>query len=409
MAEINELWQKRRSAYWKMTLRYWNLIGKNSGLMFALYILVIVGGFYYKQWLSRLSPAFPGALVISLVIFLFAVHAPIRTFVRQADIVFLLPIEAEMDGYFRKSKVYSFFIQSASLAALLIIVSPLYFRSVDSRIGAFVLLAAAAFAVKAWNIDCRWCEQYIDERLPLNCLRVVLSFLFIYAAASGRSYWLLIVCAAVMLAGSVFLFHRQAKAGLLKWERLLEMENKQMMQFLHFANLFTDVPILKRKVHPRGWLNGLLKIRSFAAESVFKQLFLKTFVRAGDYFGLYVRLTVVGSALVFFLKNGYYTVFIIAAVVFLTALQLIPLWKHPLPQALAGLYPIAERVKQRNFVQILFWLLIGQTAVLSAAGGIAVRSSVGFLLFLAAGAAVAALVVYGYVNRKIAAEQSLPV
>ncbi|WKB36706.1 ABC transporter permease [Terrilactibacillus sp. S3-3] len=322
---------------------------------------------------------------------------------------FLLPIEAELDEYFRKSKMYSFLIQSAWLAALLIVISPLYFRSVDSSTGAYLLLAGAAFAAKAWNIDCHWCEQYIDERLPLKCLRGALSFLFIYAAASERSFLLLIVCCAVMLATSFFLFHRQAKVGLLKWDLLLEMENKQVMHFLRFANLFTDVPVLKRKVHPRRWLNGLVKIRSFEPESVFKQLFLKTFLRAGDYFGIYIRLTVVGAVGVFFLKNGYYTVFIIAAVVYLTGLQLIPLWKHPLPQALAGLYPIAEQVKQRNFIHILFRLLIAETVVLSAAGGIAVRSSIGFLLFLAAGTVVSALVVYGYVKRKIAAVHSLSV
>lgn len=403
MAELIKLWRRRRADNFRMQLRYWNLIGKNSGLMFVLYAIVIIGGFYYKRWLDGLPKDFPAALMVTAILSVPAVRSPIRTFMRPADRVFLLPVEAELGGYFRMSKLYSFIIQSAFLIFFLLICAPLYAKS-SAGTASYWIVAAAVFAVKGWNIDCRWQEQSIDGIVPLKMLRFGLSFLFLYGLIGDLNGVVAAVCAIIMLLSGIFLFHRQAGRSLLKWDRVIEMENRQEMQFLRFANLFTDVPRLRHRVKARRLISAFFPVRAFGEENVYRQLFIKTFLRADDYFGIYMRLTAAGALICFFINNGYYTALVAAAVVYLTGLQLLPLWYHPFPQALAGMYPIAGRFRRKSFLRLILALLTAQSLIMSLAGALGVRSAASFLLFLAAGIGAGSLFTLVYTKQRLEKE-----
>ncbi|MCO7175863.1 ABC transporter permease [Sporolactobacillus kofuensis] len=405
MVELNKLWQKRFHDNFQMQLRYWNLIGRNSGLMFFIYAMILIGGFYYKKWLDVLPSHFPGVLIISVVLTLFCAHAPIRTFFQRADSVFLLPIESELKSYFRKSRVYSFMVQSVFLFLIWMISYPLYLQSTGSGADAFIVETAALIAVKAWNINCSWQEQFIEDILPVQLLRTGLTFFFIYFVLSHQSWLVMIVCILVMLLATVFLFYRQAGHSLLNWYRVLESDDRQAMQFLRFANLFTDVPRLRRQMHPHRLVSRLFPIRRFDEDEVFAQLFIKTFIRSDDYLGMYVRLSVIGALIGYFLNIGYASVFVVISIIYLTGLQLLPLWDHPFPQALTGLYPIQESNKRQPFVAIIFNLLLGQSLVLSFAAALGARSLTSFVFFFALSSAVSWLFARVYTKRRITVEK----
>lgn len=384
-----------------MQLRYWNLIGKNSGLMFFLYAMVIIGGFYYKRWLDSLPGQFPGALLLCGVLAFLTVRSPIRTFTRRADLVFLLPVEARLGSYFLKSRIYSFLMQSLTMTVVLVIGAPLYFQTEGGSRTVYLLTAVAAFAGKWWNIDSRWSEMSIAYTLPLKLLRGMISFLFLYSVIVGMPWPVPLICLAVMLAASFYLFRRQAAGGLLDWERVLDMDNRLAMRFLHFANLFTDVPRLRHRVHPRKIISRLFPVRVFSAEHVYEQLFVKTFLRADDYLGIYMRLSLIGLAMCLFVHMGYYTVFVIVSVIFLTGLQLLPLWEHSFPAALEGLYPIRGSLRKRSFIRLIFILLTVQGTVMSLTGAAVLHSAAALLLFLSAAVATNMLFAGIYIKRKI--------
>jgi ABC-2 type transport system permease protein len=401
MDQLSGLWKKRQQAHFQQALRYWNLIGKNSGLMFFLYAMVIISGFYYKKWLESLPHSFPGILIVSLVLALAAVRSPIRTFLVKADAVFLLPVEAELRPYFRHSRWYSFCFQGAILLLIQIICWPLYQYTTGRNAVSFLPVAAGLLAAKAWNMDSHWQEQFIRDTVPLKVLRSGLTFLLIYGIAGGLPVPAPAICAAVMLAASVLLFHRQASFGLLDWYRLIEMDNRQELQFLRFVNLFTDVPRLRHSVHPRRIISAMFPVRSFRSSRIYPQLFLKTWIRSDDYFARYLRLTVIGMLACYFLNNGLYTGFVVVSVIYLTGLQLLPLWSYPFPQALEGLYPIAPAVKRRSFIHLVFTLLAIQTVLLSLSGA-AGPGRMGFLpVFLVAGGLVSLLFTYGYTAHRL--------
>jgi ABC-2 type transport system permease protein len=200
------------------------------------------------------------------------------------------------------------------------------------------------------------------------------------------------------------LFHRQAGFGLLNWRKLLESDQRQAMQFLRFANLFTDVPRLRRRTHARRLISGFFPVRRFEGRTVFEQIFIKTFLRSDEYLGMYMRLTVIGILLGFFLNIGLFSVFLVLSIVYLTGLQLVPLWQHPFPQALAGLYPLTHQEKSRPFVRMTALLLSGQSVIVSAATGFGTRSFVDFLVFLCAGVGVSLLFSFVYLGKRVQLE-----
>lgn len=401
MVELKHLWQKRYRDNFQMQLRYWNLIGRNSGLMFFVYAMILIGGFYYKKWLDLLPAHFPGTLIVSLILTIVCVHAPIRTFIQRADLVFLLPVEAELDDYFRKSCLYSFLVQSVTLMMVWVISAPLYFQSTGQGSSAFFVGVVILLGAKGWNIACSWREQFIDDIVPLYLLRICLSFLFLYFALSYQSWFVLTICITVMLLAGFFLFHRQAAGALLRWQHLLESDTRQAMQFLRFANLFTDVPRLRRRTRPRSIISRMFPVRRFEEREVFKQIFIKTFVRSDDYLGMYVRLSVIGALLGYFLNMGYASVFIVISVIYLTGLQLLPIWSHPFPHALADLYPVPEKFKDEPFVRMVMTLLVAQSVLLSGAAALGARSFVGFILFLCSGIIVSVFFSTVYTKRRI--------
>ncbi|WP_139692596.1 ABC transporter permease [Sporolactobacillus terrae] len=404
MDAMSMLWEKRRRETFQMQLRYWNLIGRNSGLMFFLYAMILIGGFYYKKWLDTLPSHFPGVLLISVLVALAGAHAPVRTFTARADLVFLLPAEAELDRYFRKSRRYSFLMQSAFLLILWILCAPLYFHTTGYGNQSFLMGAAALLLAKGWNIDCSWQELFIRDTQVLRFLRTGLTFFWIYFVLSHQAWFVSVVCAAVMGCVSYLLFHRQADFGLLNWRKLLESDQRQAMQFLRFANLFTDVPRLRRRMHARRLISRFFPVRRFERRTVFEQIFIKTFLRSDEYLGMYMRLTVIGILLGIFLNIGLFSVFLVLSIVYLTGLQLVPLWQHPFPQALAGLYPLTHQEKSRPFVQLTALLLSGQSVIVSAATGFGTRSFADFLVFLGAGVGVSLLFSFMYLGKRVQLE-----
>ncbi|MFT8391480.1 MAG: ABC transporter permease [Sporolactobacillus sp.] len=385
MEELNDLWRRRCRDNFSMQLRYWNLISKNSGLMFFVYAMLLAGAFYYKQWLDSLPPQFPSGWLLAAGFTALVIVSPIRTFLHRADTVFLLAAEGRMAGYFVRSCIYSFAVQSLLLAGCLVIGAPLYFHGTGANSYPYGFITLVLFIVKAWNVYVHWLEQRIEDVFPFVLLRCALTFLLLEALFNAQPWVMPLTCFAVMVIATFILYRRQASTRLLNWERLLSMENREAMHFLRFANLFTDVPQLRRHVRERRWLTRWFPVRLFDQADVFRQLFIKTFCREDDYFGLSLRLTLIGIVTIYFLAFGPWTALISASFVYLTGLQLLPLWRHPFPQALEGMYPVARAQKKTAFIQFLFYLLSGESVILTVAAsfsGIGVESS--GLVFIAA-------------------------
>ncbi|MBM7694039.1 ABC-2 type transport system permease protein [Peribacillus deserti] len=396
----NALWQDRFKGFTKETGKYLKYIF-NGHLVFVM--IFAVGGlsFYYSEWVKTLSPDFPAAIIMAVILGLAVTSSPVMTFLKEADVVFLLPLETRLTQYFSKCIRVSFILQSYFLLMILAAFMPIHAKvngaSLADFLTAFILLAV----LKYLNVQIRWRILRYDVREVLfidSLIRLCLNIACLYLFFRGASIFFAVMIAGILIL-LLFYFERETRKKSLKWERLISLEGKRMSAFYRVANLFTDVPKLKEKVSRRKWLDWIVSYIKFKNSSSYIYLYARTFLRSNDYLGLSVRLTIIGAALSIVFVSIWAKAITVLFILYLTGIQILPIARHHDLKIWLDLYPLTEDMKKRAVAAIINRVLLLQNMILClvilTAGNIidAVFCFAGGILFL--------LVFSGYARKKM--------
>lgn len=354
MLNVKDLWAERSKKTGKEISRYLRYIF-NGHLMIVMIFLIGSLTFYYQGWVKSLNEQFPAAFIMSILLSIILTYSPIYTFLLEADRVFLLPLESKLTNYFWKSGIVSFVLQAYIVLMILAALMPMYVQVYGKTYKVFFYFLLSSLLLKIWNLALRWKLQYYVERqihLMDSFVRFCLNAVFLYLLFMSANKILLGFLLLVMLTLYLF-FHKITKKKGLKWEEIILLEQSRLTGFYRIANLFTDVPKLKDVVKRRKWLDWLTT--NFVYNNKNTQLYLltRTFLRSGDYFGLVVRLTVIGSLLIYFWDFVYGQFVFLLLFMYLTGFQLLPLKKHHQNILWLDLYPINEEQRKKAFQKII--------------------------------------------------------
>ncbi len=356
--KIESLWSERFNHFLKETGKYLKYIF-NGHLVFVMIILIGGAGYYYSEWVKTLTPDFPAPIIMAVILGLAVTISPLTTFFREPDIVFLLPIETRLDNYVRKSYVFSFVMQLYVLLLIQAILTPMYIQVMGDEALSFLSLLIVLLVMKGMNIAGRWFVLY--EREPYapyvdTFVRFALNGILVYLVVKGANLFLILLVFA-LLAGLCLYYVKSSRNAVLQWERLIELENGRMAAFYRIANLFTDVPKLREKITERRWLSGFVRLLSGRTKNPFSFLYARTFVRANDYFGLYIRLSVIAFLVVAFADLGWGSIFVSVLFLYMTGLQLLPIWHHHDQKMTIALYPYDSSYRKKAVMDLLTILL----------------------------------------------------
>lgn len=358
------LWKERFGRFIKETGSYLRYIF-NGHLVIVLLFLIGSAAFYYQEWIESLQPGFPAAWIMALILGAMLAHTPIQTFLTEADKIFLLPLETRLSVYFRKSIVFSIALQSYLLLMLLAVLMPMHVKVHGAGFKSFFWLLAVLVLVKSVNAAIRWkVLHYIERSMKVAdvLIRFFINTVLLYFLFAGTRPVFAVVPAAILLLHFVY-FKKQTEYKGLKWEQLIEDEERRMNSFYRIANLFTDVPKLKDRTKRRAWLDWMLKLLHYRQDAAFSHLYARTFLRSGDYFGLLVRLTIIGGAALYFFTFGPGQLLIALLFLYLTGFQLLPLWNHHQNKLWITLYPVPEEARWKSFNMLLLAILFFQSLV----------------------------------------------
>ncbi|MBA4535677.1 ABC transporter permease [Bacillus aquiflavi] len=394
------LWKKRFGENSKEMGRYLRYI-LNGHLVIVMFFLLGTGAYYYQQWLETLSSQFPVELIMAGTLAVFLTYSPIYTFLIEPDQIFFLPLETKLSSYFQRSAIVSILFQSYILLFILAALMPMYVQVKGGSFKVFFIFLLFLIGMKALNIAVRmkilyYIEAYVHTSDMLVRFSINALFLYLLFVQASFAYLLILVGVFVLL---YIYFSKRTETRGIKWESLIRQEEKRMTSFYRLANLFTDVPHLKERIKRRKWLDWLLYLISYRQDQTFAHLYTRTFLRAGDYFGLFIRLTIIGGAGLYFISFGIGQLFITLLFLYLTGFQLIPLKHHHQNKLWITLYPVSETVKGRTFNKLLFMILLIQsslfTLVILSKGDwlIALMTFVASILFIV-------LFVFYYVTKK---------
>lgn len=373
MKQINELWPERLQAYIKELRRYFKYMFNDH----LLFVLIFGGGaaiYYYSGWVKTLDSGFPVGVIMAIVLGIILAVSPIQTLLKDADIVFLLPIETKLGSYFKSGMKLSFITQAYVLILVLAAFMPMYVQVTGDGFKAFFYLLAIVLLLKIWNLVLHWMILKINDKQSLFfdwILRFSMSALLLYFFIEKASVWFIAVIILILFVVTLY-FRNATKYKTLKWEVLIEKEQNRMQTFYQAANMFTDVPHLRGRVKRRKWLDPLFSSIPFSSDQTYRFLLTRTIVRTNEFSGLILRLTLIPVVLIIFNSNIYFSLAISLLFIYLTGFQLIPLLRKHELKIWTSLYPIPKNQKKIAFLNLLMKVLLIQAIILSvsfAVGG----------------------------------------
>jgi len=362
MIDSKDLFKTRFKSHLKEVMRYFQYI-LNGHIAVAILFLIGAGAVFYQQLLTNIPDNFPTDWIVSLLFSLVALYNPIQNLLKEADLVFLLPAENRLTKYFNYTLWYSFLTQLYLVAIVVAGLAPLYHASGYNQSYAFLTFILIFF--KGWHFLSNWWMLRIRDKmfqLKERSVRFLLQLIMLYSLING--HFVVAGLVAVSLLGYIFYFYHVSHRYPLAWDQLIEKDQRKMQSFYRLASMFTNVPYFKATIKKRRLLVKWLTRRiPFEQNSAYQFLYRITFTRSADYFGLYLRLTVLASIFLIFVDHLLMVFLFTLLFLFLTGLQLIPLWYHHRTNVWQDLYPISHKTKEAELLKWIEQLLFGQLFV----------------------------------------------
>lgn len=383
------LWKKRFFERMKEIARYARYMF-NDHLLIVLLIAIGGGGYYYQDWVKGLTPDFPTALLFAVLFSILLTVGNVITFLKEPDMVYLLPVENRLKTYIVYGAIYSYVLHIFILGLASLFVAPIYNQTVLSV--PFVGFLLFLFALKGLNLWVKWVVDYDRDNGTVVAdwvLRALLNGSLVYLFIENSSY---LFAVFLIFAFYVVYFWMGIKGKGLPWERLIDNEKQRMGRFYRIANLFTDVPHLQNEVKRRKALDVLIKGIPFQTKETYMFLYSRAFLRSGDYFGMFLRLTIIGGLLLWWLEGFYFALFATLLFLYLTGYQLLSLWKHFEAVLWTQVYPIGQGIKNQTFLRLLTFILLAEHFLFSVVYILSGETWNGLILFVSG-----IIFIYGFV------------
>ena len=185
--------------------------------------------------------------------------------------------------------------------------------------------------------------------------------------ALGLPVWGVILVAVAMAILKYFIFQKKAqpfyKQSGLNWTEAIAAENKRQQSILKFFSLFTNVKGITSSVKRRAYLDGVLKRTKKDKENTWYNLYLRAFLRSGDYFALSLRLFALTLLVIFLVPEKWLAMVLVVVFDYLLLFQLTALKSHFAYQRMANLMPVGKDMQVSNLKRLITQIVLVLTLV----------------------------------------------
>ncbi|WP_163537132.1 ABC transporter permease [Gracilibacillus sp. YIM 98692] len=377
MLDPKKLFYERLAAHSKELSRYLRYIFTGH-LVIAMVFIVSALSVYYQQWLEAIPSDFPSVWIIAIALGAVTTYNPIQTLLKRADVVFLIPAETQLISYFVRTLVYSYVTQIYLFFIVMAAIAPFFFTVFPNRQPfSYGFLLVILLIIKAWSLIANWWmlrERDPKTRLTDQIVRFALiTAIILFYLKQDMLFTVMVTILLAALFSYNYRIARKQKA--LNWDLLIERDYLRMRSFYRLANMFTEVPHIETQVKKRHllaqWLTAWIP---FKQSSSYTYLYRLTTVRSGEYLGVYLRLFIIGALLIYYVPNPWVKWIFAMLFLYMTLLQIAPMWKHHVTIVWLDLYPISEKVRKESFQkwmkQLMFWQVVGFTVLFMVIGNI---------------------------------------
>lgn len=355
---MKELFATRLKQHQKQMMRYLRYVFNDHFVLACTFLLGGVG-LYYSDFVKTLPANFLPGKVVILIVLVGLLH--VGTFVsltKPADQVFLLPKEVQMQDFLNRAFRYSLWFPLAVLVLGAGFLMPLYVVSTQQSYWAFFPLVLLLWSLKVAFLYLRRYQLVQNPWLASRCypLWLVTSGAML-AVALWFSPWLGLIGSLLLALVYRELLLKRVKQPL-AWDKMIATENRRLQRIYRFINLFTDVPQIATSVRRRKYFDGILALIPKDQGHSYLYLFSHRLLRGSDFGGLYARLLVLGSLLLYFVAERWFSIGLGCLFLYLIGFQLAPLYNQFQYMVMTQLYPLPQKQKARALQQLIVGLLL---------------------------------------------------
>ncbi|PTL16420.1 multidrug ABC transporter ATP-binding protein, partial [Staphylococcus gallinarum] len=334
--------------------RYYNKFIFNGH--FSVFLVILLGAFImgYAGWLQSIPKHINYALIASVVMAVISIF-PIRTLLKDADRLFLLPFEKHMSEYMKQSISYSYFTRIGLQILMIVILFPLFYVLNGQTFGFYVIFAILALLLPLLGLVLKWLwYKYKLESWSLYTLLLIIYTSSYYVALGVKS--IASIAAVFILIGLSFILYKSTDKHLFPWEKLIKIEQQHHMNYYKFVNMFTDVKHLKETAVRRSYLDPLLttpKQKKFNAQHMYLYLFTRSFARGKDAFHIILRLVVIAIILIIWLQQPVVALIIGSLFMYIILLQMAQFYTQQAYGLWPQVWPVPDSKVIRGYEQFL--------------------------------------------------------
>lgn len=315
---------------------------------FILIVIILIGylAYLYANNLKIILQIKPFILQV-LIIFLlfFELHSfKFVTYLEKPDQNFLLPIINNINDSFVFATVYSLILPVFTFTFTAIILTPILHGINSSFNFLSILILILGLTILQWAIFICFQQKIygkIKDKGFLICKEIILVCTLALIFLPCDWLFLLITLTEVILLKC---YDHLKSNSILQINIAISEEEKRQSRILRLFSLFIDLPNKQIPVKRRKYLDFFKKFNSNL-----QNLFLLTFLRSGNYLGLFLRILIINYIVNFFVKDFIVAIVINFTLLYLLLFQLIPIYQQTIDNIYINIFPIAKLKWQRFF------------------------------------------------------------
>ena len=375
MSNIENIFSDRRKKEQELKLTYSKYIFNSHLIMFLIIVLgaVLIN---YSKWIAIASKVelYSVYTAATVVFSYYLVSTKIKTYIKEADAVFLLPLEK----YYRKVGLKTV-INSTVVHIITVIIFYFATKPITNLIGNIDRLSIfMLLIVIIWNNLLKYLQviHYKEIIWSKLLLFIVIFMQLLVVFFDDIAIRIIYLISIIVLA--VFTYYIMKNAGnklnakdqekyVVNWNQAADYDKHRIESYLKFVNMFVDVPLSGVKVARRKYFDILLPRLTkdnFKKENSFKYYYYRVFLRQENTVYLALRLMLLAVLVIFSFKNTYVSGLAIISYSYLTIIQLVPLYKQMSNNIWHSILPVSEDIKIKSYKQLLTSVMIVTTLLL---------------------------------------------
>ncbi|MFD1989073.1 ABC transporter permease [Paenibacillus nicotianae] len=370
MNDLLKLRQQRQQAFWGEVLPYLRYV-MQSGLAIVTFFLLIVFAAWYTTFLQNVPQGLPVHWILLILFTPLSIYGSVRTYMRTADIVFMLPLEVRMREYFAPAWRSSVIGKTIWLLILALVAFPFYVRA-DMNAKSLSLLVIVLIVAKCLGSYGSWQELRMNTaaaRVGYRLLRYVL-IIGLLAAFLWLPLMTALIAVVVIALVYLVLLRIPGKASV-PWERLIATERNHAAGVMRLLGWFVDVPNGERKVSHRRWLSFVGNRVPWIPAKAFRFLVSKTLVR-GELLPILIRFVIIGIVFVLITRESWFGIVVYLLFILLAGMQMTSLRKQHTDTLWLSIYPIPPESQRLETVKLItqtqVWITLLLWLPLASAG-----------------------------------------